>query len=229
MISQIFGIPGSGKTTLLAWVALWATHAKSRQHLSLCGEKICDYHPSIYTNFEFPGAYKLDYSTLGKCKYEDALLLIDEAMLLSDSRDYKNFSRELKEFYALHRHMNVDIILASQAYDDTDKKIRNLSANYFHVSPFFFGFFRVRHICPFFDIINYSPKSGYDWGRVQFINGHKVFSLFDSYSLTYVTPDLPPAPTEFWSTLFPAKPQPLFSRLFQKMGVQRPTTQKPPE
>ena len=54
-----------------------------------------------------------------------SLLIIDEAGLVHDNRDFKNFPAEAIEFYKQHRKKQVSIILASQSVD-VDKKIRQL-------------------------------------------------------------------------------------------------------
>lgn len=181
MISAFFGVPGSGKTTALAWVANKAVTRPNRP-IYLCGVKVSDGHPVTYSNFQFPGCYKLDYELLGVADYRDCNILIDEAMMYSDCRDFKAFSERLKFFYSQHRKFNVDVIWCSQSYDDTDKKIRNLTVNFFHVIPLAFSFFRITHIEPFFDIVNTKIASGYDFGRSQFIYGRPLFRLFNSFA-----------------------------------------------
>lgn len=197
MITMICGVPGSGKSTALAWVAKKALSGKNRP-IVLAGSKIADHHEHVLTNFPFPGASKLDFNTLGKVDYDDCLILIDEAMMYMDSRDFKNFSEYLKQFFSQHRKMNIDIILASQSYDDTDKKVRNLTVNLFHcVRLPFFSLFRLTAIEPFFDIKMDKIASGYEWGRSQIIWGKPLFKLFDSYQQIKETELEPPLYVEW--------------------------------
>ena len=66
----------------------------------------------IYTNFSFPGAFVLQFETLGLCAYENcSLILIDEIMMYADSRDFKSFTPELKHFFSQHRKMHCDVHL----------------------------------------------------------------------------------------------------------------------
>lgn len=123
MIQGVFGLPGMGKSTFLAKCA-----AKNLAGKSFMGVPPHEY---VFTNFECPGCYKLDFETLGKFRYHDALFLIDEIMLLCDSRNFRTFPLELKEFFAKHRHAHNDVIWCSQNYRDTDLKIRNLTQRYF--------------------------------------------------------------------------------------------------
>lgn len=90
MISNFNGVPGCGKSTMLAWVARRATLHPNKP-IFLCGQQISSGHPITFTNFPFDGAFQLDYDNLGRYNYEDALLLIDELSMYSDSRDFANF------------------------------------------------------------------------------------------------------------------------------------------
>lgn len=129
-ISLIFGLPRCGKTTYLTYAARRALRGK---RLS-CGfafwkTRIGDFAPydRVYTNFPVQGCYKLNFDALGLEQYENCLLVIDEIMLLCDSREWKNYSAHLRDFMALHGHYRVDILAASQSYKDCDLRIRNLA------------------------------------------------------------------------------------------------------
>lgn len=204
MISMFCGVPGSGKSTGLAWVARRATTRPERP-IYLCGSKIADAHPTVYTNFPFPGCYQLDFDTLGRCDYKDCLIIVDEASMYADSRDYKNFSKSLQFAVTQGRKSSVDYIFCSQQYDDLDKKIRNLTVNLYHFVSLPFSFFKVTHIDPFFGIENARISSGYEWGRSQFIYGKPLFKLFDSYS-PIKSPNLLPPPLIPWDSS-PADPK----------------------
>ena len=62
-----------------------------------------------------------------KYRFRNALILWDEITLDYDNRNFKEFTKEDKEFWLLHRHMGVDIIYATQNYENVDKKIRDLT------------------------------------------------------------------------------------------------------
>lgn len=165
MISGIFGLPGSGKSLFLGMIAQRAVQGKSiNSHgLYLGGVNKYKY---VYTNFSCKGCYKLDYDKLGIYNYENCLILVDEIMLLSDARDYKNFSDNLKLFYSEHRKSKCDFIYASQGYKDVDLKIRSRTEQYYYIKKSFFEFSRVRRIDFFFDIVNYDIKEGYCYAPV---------------------------------------------------------------
>lgn len=199
MISAFIGSPGCGKSTALAWVARRATQ-RPNLPIFICGRKISDGHTQLFTNFPFQGAYKLDYENLGKYSYEDALILLDEISMFSDSRDFKNFSKALTFFYTQHRKFHCDVVWTSQAFDDSDKKIRNVTTDYFMIEPWFIsGISRFVHIAAFTKLIDYKIVSGYEWGKVQFFYTKPLYKLFDSFAtLSIDKSSLPSAPLIPW-------------------------------
>lgn len=205
MITSFIGAPGSGKSTALAWVARRALR-KRNQPISICGSPVSSGHPLLFTNFPFDGAFQLDYDNLGKYRYEDALILLDEISMYSDSRDYKNFSKALIFFFTQHRKFNLDLIWTSQTYDDSDKKIRNLTVGYYMIEPTFLpGISRFVEIEPFTDVIQYKIVSGYRWGKTQKFLTKPLYKLFDSYqTLSIKKEDLPPAPLIPWNSESPS-------------------------
>ena len=126
-VSLYFGLPGSGKTSIL--VARAILEAKKIKK----GKSIYD---SVVSNVRiaFPGVnYCTDFSWLGKYSFCNSLLLIDEASLEFDNRDFKNFSSGLKIFFLEHRHFRCDIELYLQQWDAVDKKIRVITQKVFFV------------------------------------------------------------------------------------------------
>ena len=79
MISMYFGVPGVGKTTLLAKIAI--EQRKNYQH--------------IYSNvpLKIDGITYIDDSCIGTYELENCLILIDEASIFADNRDYKSFNK----------------------------------------------------------------------------------------------------------------------------------------
>ena len=203
MIQGVFGLPGMGKSTFLAKCAWMCLHGKEFMGVPP--------HKYVYTNFDCPGCYELDFDTLGKYNYHDCLILIDEIMLFADCRDFKNFSPELKYFFALHRHFNVDIIWCSQYYSDCDKKIRNLTSCFYLLEKA--SVLPVSFIKPIIRAMG--AKDGqmidrYDLGAPiswRFVWRPRYYKLFDSYE----TKELPPVEVSLWSPL--PEPVPLRVRL----------------
>ena len=120
-VSLYFGLPGCGKTTLVCYFAKKAVASRR--------------YKNVYTNVRMtvPGVTYVDNWVIGQCMLEDGLVLIDEATLFADSRDHKNFPKYLVEFFLLHRHYNVDIMLFTQQWDGVDKKIRVITDRVYYV------------------------------------------------------------------------------------------------
>ena len=112
MIKGYFGVPGCGKSTTLV-----KEYRKNRKR-----------YDNIYSvNIEIKGVKQITKEDVRKYRFKNALILWDEITLDYDNRNFKEFTKEDKEFWLLHRHMGVDIIYATQNYENVDKKIRDLT------------------------------------------------------------------------------------------------------
>lgn len=153
------------------------------------------------------GITYIDYTDLGKYNIHDGLVLIDEATLQFDSRDYKNFSRNLLEFFLLHRHYNVDIVLFTQQWDGVDRKIRVITDRVYYVYK---GIFTGRWISrwyrvPYGIIIPDPKKSGDKLGEIvqgyakpglfgRLFGGWCLRPLYYKYFDSWEAPQLPELP-----------------------------------
>lgn len=192
MIIGVFGLPGMGKTTFLTKCAQMALKGKSFMGIKA--------HSKVFTNFECTGCYKLDFSALGVYHFSDCLMLIDEIMLLADTRDFKSFPPQLKYFFSHHRHFNIDVIWCSQYYDDCDKKIRVLTQRYYLLEKS--AFLPVSYVKPihrFLGVSNAKMTDAYELGAPltwSFVWRPHYYKHFDSF----VTRTLPPCELELWET-----------------------------
>lgn len=120
-VSLYFGLPGCGKTTILSYLAVKAVKDPKYQN--------------VYSNVELniPGVIFVTDECIGTYELHDGLLLIDEATLFADSRDFKNFSKGRLEYFLKHRHRNIDIVLFTQQWDGVDRKIRVITDRVFYV------------------------------------------------------------------------------------------------
>lgn len=116
-ISIYFGLPGAGKTTIAA-----AESLKYRK-------KGFD----VYSNVNLYGCKKIDKEDLGNYNIENALIILDEASIMFNNRDFKTMSHETIEFLKYHRHYKTKIIVFSQSYDDMDITFRRLAYHYYFV------------------------------------------------------------------------------------------------
>lgn len=141
MVNIIFGLPGSGKTTILAALAARAQRGKSLR----CGRlSMQDRHSSeykhIYSNTPISGCCVLTPDMIGVYSLRDSLVLIDESVMVADSRDYKSIDKSLMMWFKQHRKYGSDVVLASQGFHDNDKRIRDVAANTYYVCKRPFGF-----------------------------------------------------------------------------------------
>ncbi|MBQ2407999.1 MAG: hypothetical protein II309_01080 [Bacilli bacterium] len=95
----------------------------------------------IYSNVPIIGAYKLDVKDLGKYLIRDCIVIIDEAGIDMNNRDYKtNFTRSMLAWFKKHRHYKADVYYFSQAWDDADKKMRDLATELWLLNKSFLPF-----------------------------------------------------------------------------------------
>ena len=119
MIKGYFGVPGVGKTTTLV-----KEYRKNRKK-----------YKNIYTvNVDIKGCKRITKEEFRRYEFEDSLILWDEITLDYDNRDFKNFTKEDKESWLLHRHMGVDIIYCTQNYENVDKKIKDITLELWYMS-----------------------------------------------------------------------------------------------
>lgn len=118
-VSMFFGLPGAGKTTLLASMAYKATKSKR--------------YKNVYSNvhFNIPGVKYISAADFMVYDISNGLILLDEASIEFNGRNYKNISMKIIEFFLLHRHARVDIVVMSQA-NNIDKTIRTISDRCFY-------------------------------------------------------------------------------------------------
>ena len=199
-ISLYFGLPGCGKTTLLTYFALRGV--KNRRY------------KNVYSNvaINVPGVTIIDNSCIGRYQLENGLILIDEATLFADSRDYKNFSTALTSFILQHRHYNVDIIFFNQSWDALDKRIRTITDRVYYVykSPLLGAWFTSYYRIPYGIIIPNPKKDKSSEKLGEIVQGYckppfltrlfaprifrpKYYKYFDSW----VCPRLPDLPKKY--------------------------------
>lgn len=135
MIKAYFGVPGCGKSTTL--VKEYRKNRKKYEH--------------IYTvNIDIQGCERITKEDVRKYRFKNSLILWDEITIDYDNRNFKEFTMEDKEFWLLHRHMGIDIIYATQNYENVDKKIRDLTLELWYMSksviPLLSGFTTTKRI-----------------------------------------------------------------------------------
>lgn len=152
-VNLVFGLPGSGKTTLLTYLALRG--CKSRRY------------QTVYTNVDLALPYpycRIQNSDVGTYDIHDGLVLIDEAIVFADNRNYKNFVGNIVTWFVEHRHDRVDIWFFSQSWDALDKRIRQITDRAYYIyKGFWTGWYRSKYYrIPYGIIIPDPKKNGSD-------------------------------------------------------------------
>lgn len=135
---------------------------------------------------------------LGRCLKEgEILLLIDEAQLLFNSREWQNVSRHgWLSFFSQHRHYGYDIILAAQFDRMLDRQIRSLieyeqvhrKVSRFGYAGFFLGLLTNNSL--YVAVKRWYPVK--QTVESNFFLGHKgLYRIYDSYHHFDALPDTP--------------------------------------
>lgn len=123
-IEIVMGKTGIGKTTYLALIA----------------KKYIEKGYKVYSNVYIKGTYKFNPKTdLGKYDMNNSLIIVDEAGLEFNARDFKNFSKDLYKFFTMHRHMKTSVLLSVQFWDRLDIVIRELLHRIYVITPNIFN------------------------------------------------------------------------------------------
>ncbi|MBO5341028.1 MAG: hypothetical protein J6A62_08535 [Oscillospiraceae bacterium] len=214
VVNVYFGVPGSGKTTYAAWLTARANHKSLLRRLS---ERWPSCRPlswaagktqapvPVYSNVPILGTYKLDArNDLGYYLIEDAKIIIDEAGIDYNSRNYKSLPFETIKFFKLHRHYGTSIDVFSQSYEDMDITLRRLAQNYYLVRKSLIpGFIVIRLIRRRIGIDDQTHKvcDLYAFGtpvlNTQWVWMPRLWKLFDSYD----APELPKKDFKLWTSV----------------------------
>ena len=171
MFDVYFGAPGSGKSTMACRLARQAIKKGIK----------------VYSNVEIKGCLELDpRADIGRFDISNGLVIVDEAGIDFNNRNFKSFTQEMNRWFKLYRHARCDVVIFSQSYEDMDKKLRLLANRYFLVEKSILPkFIRVRRITKKI-AINEADKQiidSYDFvpfsRRLYF--GPKYWKHFDSY------------------------------------------------
>lgn len=200
VLNVYFGVPGSGKTTFAAYLAkqmakqsriiTWAQKHPGKFSEKLLASKYFKRAVPVYSNVPITGAYKLDpQQDIGKVMISEGKVIIDEAGIEYNNRNFKRFPPDAIYWYKYHRHYECSVDVFSQSYEDMDITLRRLAQNYFVVKksllPFFIVCKRIRRKVGI-DDMTHQIIDKYYFG-FPIIDSKWVFSpplwkLFNSYS-----------------------------------------------
>ena len=168
-----FGIPGSGKSTIAALIA--KKEMKKRKK----GRR-------VFSNFAIKGTNVLNKEDIGVYDMYNSLLIIDEAGVDYDNRNWKNnLNPDQVYFYKHYRHYHCDIVMFSQSID-VDIKLRNLANEYRIVKKSIIPFFVTTKLIKKKIDINKDTGEIIDRYYFVFLSSKRYFSpkawkLFNSY------------------------------------------------
>lgn len=145
VLNVYFGVPGSGKTTFAAYLTKqclresWIIKLCKRwPDNSFCKRILEGKHfrraQGVYSNVPITGAYVLDPQTdIGHYMICNGKVIIDEAGIEYNNRNFKKFPPEAIYFYKYHRHYQTSVDVFSQSYEDMDVTLRRLAQNFYVV------------------------------------------------------------------------------------------------
>lgn len=189
MITMAFGNIGCGKTTWLCKMIADDKRKKAHQH--------------YYANFPTTLAEQIDVMKLGTYGLPPySLLVIDEAGIQFNNRQFKTFPKPLIEWLKLSRHYRCDIVLVSQSWDDVDITFRRLTERLYYLKKVVCFTLKRRIIKSVaVDENTHQIVDGYTLsklllglftGDTTFFLRRKYYKYFDSYD----APALPPFPIQ---------------------------------
>lgn len=177
------GLPGKGKTSFAARLAQIYI-----QKLKM----------PVWSNVDIKDTYLLDCKKdLFKYDIRNGLVIIDEAGLEFDSRNFKEFTRDQTMFFKLYRHANLRIAVLSQSWDDVDIKIRKLAKNVYFIDKAF-----TKHLTKIIRlnkqlIINKEGQIVTGFKEEGLIQGTRYAWTSKAWG-TFDTHDMPPMPSKEW-------------------------------
>lgn len=147
-----------------------------------------------YSTEKTPGTYKVEPEQIGYYELEPySVLFIDEIGLIWHARDFKNFAKEVREWFKLQRHRKLIVYCFSQSFD-IDKGLRDLCDEIWIIKCFFNIFSVRKKVIKNIDVA--SKKDDSDSGFVdelkcvpwiipgsrKFVYIPKYAGYFDSYA-----------------------------------------------
>ena len=167
---MLFGKKGSGKNTYLTRMAL----------------KYNRMGYTVYSDSEIFNTYKLDTNWIGKYDFpQDSVLLVQEAGINWDNRNFKSFPSEVRDFFKLQRHKRVIVYLASQSFD-IDKKLRDLTGEMYLIVNFMRIFSVAKRINKKITIQKADDPNKASTDQASFLTESYSFDLPFFWKFTYI-------------------------------------------
>lgn len=198
-LNVYFGVPGSGKTTYAAFLARECQ--RESIVIRLCKRFPCRYTRwilqgkhwkramPVWSNVPIAGTYKLNArEDIGIHMINDGKMIIDEAGVEFNNRNYKTFPQTAVKFFKYHRHYGVSVDVFSQSFEDMDVTLRRLAQNFYVVRksliPFFIVTKRIRRKVGI-DDNSHQIVDAYRFGTplldTKWVFCPPLWKMFDSY------------------------------------------------
>ena len=200
VLNVYFGVPGSGKTTFAAYLAkksmkqsrliTWAQKHPGKLAGKLLASGFLKRSIPVYSNVPITGALQLDpQRDIGKYMMVGGKVIIDEAGIEYNNRNFKAFPPDAIYWYKYHRHYQCSVDVFSQSYEDMDITLRRLAQNYYVVKksllPYFVVCKRIRRKVGI-DEITHQIIDHYYFGLpvlgTKWIFTPPLWKLFNSFS-----------------------------------------------
>lgn len=111
MIEALTGYPGTGKTFGLTNRAYKEMKKKRK----------------VFSNYYIKGAYKLTFDDLVNFTFPSgSVVIIDESGRYFNARKWQSLPSEVFDLFTLHRHMQLDLIIAVQNFNRIDVALREV-------------------------------------------------------------------------------------------------------
>lgn len=198
-LNVYFGVPGSGKTTYAAYLS----RAAMRESLVI---KLCKKFPCrftrwilngkhwkrampVWSNVPIAGTLQLNArEDIGAYMIQDGKMIIDEAGVEFNNRNYKTFPQAAVKFFKYHRHYGMSVDVFSQSFEDMDVTLRRLAQNFYVVRKSLIPrFVVIKRVKRKFDIDDntHQPINAYFFGLpifdTKWIYCPPLWKMFDSY------------------------------------------------
>lgn len=125
-VIYIIGAPGTGKSTYAAKIA----------YKNMLCKKALKKGLTVYSMTAITGTYKINVSDIGVNDMSGGMILIDEAGLTFNNREWKFTPKTVIEHFKMHRHYNEDIYIFSQQANDVDNKLQAVATQILLIRPF---------------------------------------------------------------------------------------------
>lgn len=144
VLNVYFGVPGSGKTTFAAYLAkqcmrqsriiTWAENHPGKLSGWILVSGLFKRRMPVFSNVPITGACQLDpQKDIGVNMIVGGKVIIDEAGIEYNNRNFKAFPPAAVYWYKYHRHYQCSVDVFSQSYEDMDITLRRLAQNYYVV------------------------------------------------------------------------------------------------